>query len=64
MAEHGVEGEPLGIDIPDMVTLEALQRAGVHVTDGTRVMLQARKIKTVDEIALLDHAAGDGRRRL
>jgi Xaa-Pro aminopeptidase len=41
-----------------MVTLEALQRAGVHTTDGTQVMLAARKIKTVDEIALLDHAAG------
>jgi Xaa-Pro aminopeptidase len=57
LAERGLAGEPLGIDIPDMVTLQALQRAGVHTTDGTRVMLQARKIKTADEIALLDHAA-------
>ena len=57
LSEHGLAGEPLGIDIPDMVTLQALQRAGVHTTDGTRVMLQARKIKTADEIALLDHAA-------
>jgi len=57
MREHGVEGEKLGVDIPDIVALEALQRAGVHVTDGTRVMLKARAIKTVDEIALLDHAA-------
>jgi Xaa-Pro dipeptidase len=58
LSERGLQGEPLGIDIPDMVTLEALQRAGVHTTDGTQVMLAARKIKTVDEIALLDHAAG------
>jgi Xaa-Pro aminopeptidase len=57
LSERGLAGEPLGIDIPDMVTLEALHRAGVHTTDGTRVMLQARKIKTADEIALLDHAA-------
>jgi Xaa-Pro aminopeptidase len=57
LAERGLAGEPLGIDIPDMVTLQALQRAGVQTTDGTRVMLQARKIKTADEIALLDHAA-------
>jgi Xaa-Pro dipeptidase len=42
----------------DLVTLEALQRAGVHVTDGSRVMLDARKIKTADEIALLDQSAG------
>ena len=58
MAERGLQGEKLGIDMTDMVALEAIQRAGVHVTDGTQVMLAARKIKTVDEIALLDHAAG------
>ncbi len=42
----------------DMVALAALQRAGVHVTDGSQVMLAARAIKTDEEIALLDHAAG------
>ena len=50
--------EPLGIDMTDMVALQALQRAGIHVTDGSRVMLEARKIKTAEEIALLDHACG------
>jgi Xaa-Pro aminopeptidase len=58
LRERGLENEKLGLDIPDMLTLEALQRAGVHTTDGTQVMLEARKIKTADEIALLDHAAG------
>jgi Xaa-Pro aminopeptidase len=58
MREAGVEGEKLGIDMTDMVALEAIQRAGVHVTDGATVMLEARKLKTDDEIALLDHAAG------
>jgi Xaa-Pro dipeptidase len=58
LSERGLQNEPLGLDIPDMVALEAIQRAGVHCTDGTQVMLQARRIKTVDEIALLDHAAG------
>jgi Xaa-Pro aminopeptidase len=58
LRERGLENEKLGLDIPDMLTLEALHRAGVHTTDGTQVMLEARKIKTVDEIALLDHAAG------
>jgi Xaa-Pro aminopeptidase len=42
----------------DLVTIEALQRAGVHVTDGSQVMLAARKLKTQDEIALLDQSAG------
>ena len=41
----------------DMVTLEALHRAGVATTDAQRVMLSARKIKTEDEQALLSHAA-------
>jgi Xaa-Pro aminopeptidase len=57
LAEHGLAGEPVGSDIPDMVTIAALARAGVQLTDGTQVILEARKIKTEDEIALLDHAA-------
>jgi Xaa-Pro aminopeptidase len=57
LRERGLYGEQLGIDMSDLVTIEALQRAGVRYTDGSRVMLEARKIKTVDEIALLDHAA-------
>ncbi len=58
LREGGLAGEPLGIDMADLVTIEALQRAGVHVTDGSRVMLEARKIKTSEEIALLDQSAG------
>jgi Xaa-Pro aminopeptidase len=57
LREHGAEGEQLGIDITDMVTLEALHRSGVSTTDAQGVMLQARKLKTPEELALLDHAA-------
>lgn len=57
MRERGITGEPLGIDITDMVTLEALHRAGIVTTDAQGVMLTARKIKTAEELALLDHAA-------
>jgi Xaa-Pro aminopeptidase len=57
MRDHGVEGEQLGIDVTDMVTLEALHRHGIATTDAQRVMLQARKLKTAEELALLDHAA-------
>src|SRR3954453_10903793 len=53
LREHGLAGEPLGIDMADLVTLEALGRAGIHVTDGSQVLLEARKIKTPQEIALL-----------
>jgi Xaa-Pro aminopeptidase len=57
LRERGLEREPLGIDMSDMVTLDALNRAGIHTTDAQRVLLEARKLKTEDEKALLDHAA-------
>src|SRR6201995_1631828 len=57
LRERGLEGEPVGSDIPDMVAQQALTRAGVRLTDGTQVILSARRLKTADEIALLDHAA-------
>src|SRR5581483_4222331 len=55
--ERGISGEPLGIDMTDMVALHALHRAGIATADGSQVMLTARAIKTDEEIALLDHAA-------
>ena len=58
LEERGLTGEPVGVDMADLVTLEALDRAGIRVADGSRVMLEARKIKTEEEIALLDHACG------
>ena len=58
LRERGLASEPVGSDVPDMVALAALARAGVHLTDGTQVILSARRTKTDDEIALLDHAAG------
>ncbi len=57
LREHGLEQEPLGIDLTDMETLASLHRLGVATADAAPVMLSARKIKTQDEIALLDHAA-------
>jgi Xaa-Pro aminopeptidase len=57
LRETGLEREPVGIDITDMETLAALHRHGVLTADAQPVMLLARKLKTVDEIALLDHAA-------
>jgi Xaa-Pro aminopeptidase len=57
LEERGLAGEPLGIDMTDMVALDALHRAGIATCDGSRVMMRARAIKTAEEIALLDHAA-------
>lgn len=58
LRELGLEGEPLGIDLTDMETLASLQRRGLHMANAAPVMQEARKIKTEDEIALLDQAAG------
>jgi Xaa-Pro aminopeptidase len=58
LRELGLDREPVGMDVPDMTTLLALQRAGLHIVDSQPVMLEARKIKSDDELALLEQAAG------
>jgi Xaa-Pro dipeptidase len=57
LREQGLEKEPLGIDLTDMETLASLHRANIPTANAQPVMLSARKLKTEDEIALLDHAA-------
>jgi Xaa-Pro aminopeptidase len=57
LRERGLHEEPLGMDVPDVTTLLALQRAGLEIADSQPIMLEARKIKTQDELALLEHAA-------
>jgi Xaa-Pro aminopeptidase len=54
---RGLENEPLGIDMTDMVALHALHRAQIKTADGSQVMLAAREIKTAEEVQLLEHAA-------
>jgi Xaa-Pro aminopeptidase len=55
---RGLSGEPLGIDLTDMETLYSLQRQRLETADAQPVMMRARAIKTPEEIALLEHAAG------
>jgi Xaa-Pro aminopeptidase len=52
-----VLGEPLGVDVIELPILAALQNAGIQVVDGQQVFLEARRIKTRDEIGLLTQAA-------
>jgi Xaa-Pro dipeptidase len=54
--EHGLAGEPLGIDVAEMPVLAALAAAGITVRDGQQVFMEARRIKTRDEITLLSEA--------
>ena len=62
MAQEGVADMPLGIDVVEPPFLFALQKLGIRVRDGQQVMLEAREIKSHDEITLLNMAAamGDG----
>jgi Xaa-Pro aminopeptidase len=57
LAELGLAGEPLGLDLTDMETLYSLHRQGIETANAQPVMMRARAIKTLDEIALLEHAA-------
>jgi Xaa-Pro aminopeptidase len=58
LADRGLAGEPLGIDLTDMETLYSLHRQGIETADAQPEMMRARAIKTAEEIALLEHAAG------
>jgi len=53
----GVAGMPLGVDIAETPMLLELQHAGIEVRDAQQVMLDARLIKSADEITLLSTAA-------
>lgn len=57
MAEMGISGKPLGIDIMELPMLRALEAEGIEVVDGQQAMLDAREVKTADEIQLLKQAA-------
>jgi Xaa-Pro aminopeptidase len=57
LAEHGLQNEPVGVDMIEMPVLAALQAAGIDAVDGQQVFLEARRIKTPDEIMLLSTAA-------
>jgi len=62
LQEEGVADMPLGIDVVEPPFLFALQKLGLKVRDCQQVMLDAREIKSHDEITLLNIAAsmGDG----
>ncbi len=62
LVREGVSKMALGIDVVEPPFLFALQKLGIKVQDGQQVMLDAREIKSHDEITLLNMAAamGDG----
>lgn len=57
LEEAGVAGMPLGTDLIEPGMWHALEAEGLKVVDGQQVMLDAREIKNIDEIILLNQAA-------
>jgi Xaa-Pro dipeptidase len=57
LAERGLAGEPVGVDIVEPAFLFEMQRQGLHVVDCQQAMLDARQVKSVDEVMLLTQAA-------
>ncbi|GAA0991978.1 M24 family metallopeptidase [Acrocarpospora macrocephala] len=57
LVEAGQQDAPVGVDIAEPPLLLAMQEAGLTVADCQQVMLEARQIKSIDEVLLLNQAA-------
>lgn len=57
LEDAGVAGAPVGVDIVEPPFLFEMQRQGLHVVDAQQLLLDAREIKSDDEILLLTQAA-------
>ncbi|UCH75563.1 MAG: aminopeptidase P family protein [Rhodospirillales bacterium] len=57
LVEAGVADQPIGVDIVEPPMMFELQKQNLEVRDGQQVMLDAREIKSMDEIMLLNVAA-------
>jgi Xaa-Pro aminopeptidase len=57
LVDQGLEGQPVGVDIIELPFLAEMQRQGLTVVDAQQLMLDARQIKSADEIMLLTQAA-------
>ena len=56
LRDEGVADMPLGVDIVEPPMVAALEAEGITVRDGQQVMLDAREVKSPDEIMLLNVA--------
>jgi len=53
---EGVADQPIGVDIVEPPMQAALEAEGIAVRDGQQIMLDAREVKSIDEIILLNVA--------
>ena len=57
LEDAGLADAPVGVDIVEPPFLFEMERQGLRVVDAQQLMLDARQIKSVDEIMLLNQAA-------
>ncbi|MGI9270485.1 MAG: M24 family metallopeptidase [Woeseiaceae bacterium] len=57
LVQNGVADQPVGVDLCEPAMLFELQKVGLTIVDGQQTMLDAREIKCMDEIMLLNTAA-------
>jgi Xaa-Pro aminopeptidase len=50
LKEHGVLGEPCGVDVTCMHMVDAFRKAGIELVSGTEAIMEARMIKNEDEV--------------
>ena len=56
LADEGLAGAPIGVDMAETSIFLELQAQGLDVRDGQQPMMLAREIKSADEIMLLTQA--------
>lgn len=56
LEKRHLQSQPVGVDVIEMPVLFALHAEGIKVVDGQQLMHEVRKVKTQDEITLLNTA--------
>jgi Xaa-Pro aminopeptidase len=54
---EGVGNMPVGLDVVEPPMLFELQKVGIEIRDGQQTLLEAREVKNIDELTLLNMAA-------
>jgi Xaa-Pro dipeptidase len=56
LLEHGVADLPCGVDMTNPNMIDACRKAGIRLVDGNHAMVEARMVKTEDEVECLRQA--------
>ena len=57
LRERGLDKDPIGVDFIEIPVLKALEAEGLEIQNGQALMQDVRKLKSQDEVALLETAA-------